>query len=109
MNNVMTDLLSDIPAEELEIVTGGCSGADAMGEDYARTWHLGLKVFPAKWDKYGRAAGPIRNRLMAEYASKADRGILIAFPVGKSRGTSSMIEQAKECGLEVHVYRENPV
>ena len=46
---------------------------------------------------------PIRNEEMAKYASEADRGILIAFPVGKSRGTRNMIKLAKQYGLEIEV------
>ena len=62
-----------------------------------------LKIFPAEWDKYGKAAGPIRNEQMAKYASEADRGILVAFPVGESKGTRNMIKLARQYGLEVEV------
>ena len=46
---------------------------------------------------------PIRNEEMAKYASEADCGILIAFPVGESRGTRNMIKLAKQYGLEIEV------
>jgi len=46
---------------------------------------------------------PIRNEEMAKYASEANRGILIAFPVGESRGTRNMIKLAKRYKLEVNV------
>lgn len=97
------DLLSWIPSEELEIVSGGCSGADAMGEEYAERWGIQCSVFMADWGKYGKAAGPIRNEEMAKYASEADHGMLIAFPIGESRGTRNMVKLAKQYGLEVHV------
>jgi hypothetical protein len=49
--------------------------------------------------KYGKSAGPIRNRAMAEYA-----GALIAIWDGSSRGTLNMIETAKKLELKVFIY-----
>lgn len=87
-------------SEITEIVTGGASGVDAMG----KRWALGLEVphteFKADWTAYGNAAGPIRNRQMADYADA-----LIAIWDGKSRGTKNMIEEATKRGLRVYVHR----
>lgn len=88
---------------DVEIVSGGARGADALGERFAKEFNLPLKVFPAQWTLYGKAAGPIRNAKMAKYAAEADRGYLVAFPVGESRGTRDMIRRAEECGLTVYV------
>ena len=89
--------------DSVEIISGHAPGADTLGEKFAITYGYPLKIFPAEWNKYGKAAGPIRNEKMAKYASKADRGILIAFPVGESRGTRNMIKLAKRYKLEVNV------
>lgn len=89
--------------DDIEIVSGHCSGADICGEKFAMKFHYPLKIFPAEWDKYGKAAGPIRNEQMAKYATEADRGILVAFPIGESKGTKNMIKLAKQYGLEVNV------
>jgi len=102
-DNTIHDVLMGYETDELEIISGGCRGADRMGEEYAEEWGIKCTVFPADWDTYGKAAGPIRNEQMAKYAAEADRGILIAFPVGESRGTRNMIELAKRYGLEVSV------
>lgn len=60
--------------------------------------------FPAKWDTYGKAAGMIRNKEMADYAIKdSEKAILFAFWDGESRGTKGMIDIAKRCGMEVVV------
>lgn len=83
-----------------EIVSGGAKGADSLGERYAKVNKVPLKIFKADWDKYGKGAGHIRNREMAEYATH-----LIAFWDGKSRGTENMINTAKELGLKVKVVR----
>ena len=92
--------------DPIEIVSGHAAGADMLGERFAKVYGYPLKVFPAEWEKYGKAAGPIRNEEMAKYASKADRGILVAFPMGESSGTRNMIELAKRYGLEVDVFEQ---
>lgn len=89
--------------DPVEIVSGHASGADSLGEKMAKAYKYPLKIFPAEWDTYGKSAGVIRNKQMAQYASEADRGILIAFPIGESRGTRNMIELAKRYGLEIEV------
>jgi hypothetical protein len=69
-----------------EIVGGRAPGVDELGEEYARINGLQFKGFPADWYSFGRAAGPIRNREMADYGD-----FLIAFPRSDSKGTKNMI------------------
>jgi predicted Rossmann fold nucleotide-binding protein DprA/Smf involved in DNA uptake len=83
-----------------EVVSGGARGADALGERWAKERGLPLHRFPADWNRYGKAAGPRRNRLMAENAQA-----LVAFWDGESRGTKHMIDVATELGLEVVIVR----
>jgi hypothetical protein len=54
-----------------EVVSGAAPGVDKCGEDFARYHRLGLRCFPANWERHGKAAGPIRNKEMAEYADAA--------------------------------------
>lgn len=82
-----------------EIVSGGAAGVDLLGEELAATNGVPVKRFPADWATHGKAAGPIRNRQMAEYADA-----LVAVWDGKSRGTKNMIDEAKKRGLPVYVY-----
>lgn len=86
-----------------EIVSGGAPGADTLAVRYATEADIPFKVFPADWKKYGRSAGPRRNRQMAEYADAA-----IVFWDGESRGTQNMIQQMRELGkpVEVIIYRK---
>jgi hypothetical protein len=85
---------------EVEIVSGCCGGADQLGEEYSILYGYPLIEFEADWKKYGKAAGPIRNKQMAEYGTH-----LIAFWNGRSPGTMDMIKQAKEHGLLVRVVK----
>lgn len=82
-----------------EIVSGGASGADKLGEEFALRMGCRLTSFPADWDTHGKAAGPIRNEKMAEYADAC-----IVFWDGKSRGTKNMIDMALKHKLELHVF-----
>ena len=81
-----------------EIVSGGAKGADKMGEQYASEYEVPLKVFPANWEQYGKAAGPIRNKQMADYADA-----LIAFIKPGSKGTLDMVTQAARKPLDLIV------
>lgn len=83
-----------------EVVSGGCSGVDQLGERWARDKGIPIKVFQAEWLTYGPSAGPIRNKKMADYAEA-----LIACWDGKSRGTKDMIDKATEKGLKVYIHK----
>ena len=74
-----------------EVVCGKAPGADTLGERWAIANNIPVKEFPADWDKHKRAAGPIRNSEMAEYADA-----LVAFWDGKSTGTKDMIDKMRK-------------
>ena len=82
------------------IVSGGCSGADLLGERYAKENGYSIDRYPAEWQKYGRKAGIMRNAVMADNADA-----LIAYWDGISRGTKNMIDEARKKGLAVRVKR----
>lgn len=104
LEKTVDDILSTIKDDYIiEIISGHASGADTLGEYYAKQHNILAKTFPADWDTYGRAAGPIRNEQMAKYASEADKSILIAFPIGESLGTRNMIKFANQYNIDVHV------
>jgi hypothetical protein len=84
----------------IKIVSGGARGADKLGERYARERGYALEIYPADWERYGKRAGYIRNKEMAEVADA-----LIAFWDGESRGTRMMIGLAQDHGLDVRVVR----
>lgn len=83
---------------EITVVSGCARGADKLGERYAQEHRLSLDLYPAEWEKFGKPAGYRRNVWMAENADA-----LVAFRVGKSKGTTHMINIAMEKGLRVRV------
>ena len=87
--------------DEITIVQGEAKGADALAKKYAKEKGYEVKSFPADWGKYGKAAGPIRNRQMHEYASRFEKRGCIIFWDGESRGTAQNIELASEFGTQL--------
>ena len=77
-----------------EVVSGAATGADAQGEEWAKSKGLPVSRFPADWKAHGRGAGPRRNIEMAEYADA-----VALFPGG--RGTDSMRREAQKRGLRI--------
>ena len=82
----------------LIFVSGGCRGADYLGERYALENGYKIEKYMAEWDKYGRSAGTKRNERMAQIAD-----YIICFWDGKSRGTKSMIEFSKQYNKPVRI------
>ena len=85
---------------DITIISGNASGADALGERYAREHSLKLEIYPAEWEEYGKSAGPLRNKLMAE---KAD--FVVAFWDGNSRGTKNMIDCAIDQNIPYRIIK----
>lgn len=99
-------LISETGLEVTEIVSGGANGVDAQAKkltelstslNYLSMVLLGRhKEFPADWDKYGKAAGHIRNTEMANYSD----ALLIIWD-GESKGSSNMKYQMLQLGKPV--------
>ena len=80
------------------IVSGTAREADKFGEQYAAERGYAVLRFPADWDRFGKAAGYIRNEQMAKNADA-----LVAFWDGKSKGTLNMIDVANKYGRLVRI------
>lgn len=68
-----------------EVVCGKARGIDTSGEEWAHTAGVHVMEFPANWGFHGKAAGPIRNKEMADYADD-----LVLIWNGRSTGSGSM-------------------
>ena len=98
--NLVIEAVSKAPWEPTVVVSGGAKGIDSLAEQWAVATGIPCEKYPANWKKYGRAAGPIRNKEMAEKAEA-----LIAIWDGKSNGTKNMIALARKAELSIFVYR----
>lgn len=70
------------------IISGGALGVDNAAQLYAEQHNIPFELVLAEWDIYGRAAGPMRNREMADLGTQ-----LLAVWDGTSRGTKNMISE----------------
>lgn len=78
------------------VIHGGARGADTIAGQWAAERGVPVMMIPADWDRYGVAAGPIRNAKMLE---RGEPHFVIAMPGG--RGTRNMIEQAERLRVPV--------
>lgn len=91
------------PDDTVTLIHGDARGADRLSETVLTGYFKGgfeIKRFPADWNKYGKGAGPIRNKQMLD-EGKPD--LVIAFLAEGSRGTANMISQAEKAGVKVEV------
>lgn len=97
VERVITDLVSEghRRSERTVVVHGACpTGADAFADEVAkrllrRGFDVVVEAHPADWQE-GPAAGPKRNRKMAELGAYR----CVAFWDGESAGTLSAIREA---------------
>lgn len=94
----------DKTQKEPVIVHGGATGADTEAAiNGQRLFNLQAEVHRADWKKYGRAAGPIRNKQMVELGAD----LCLAFPdhpKGEgSRGTWNCVDLAQQARIPVLV------
>lgn len=79
-----------------ELVHGGARGVDRLARMWAEGKGIAATEFEPDWDAYGKAAGPIRNEIMAEYAER----VLVIWD-GKSKGTAQCAKYAQSIGKHV--------
>lgn len=104
---IVLDRLRAEYGDSLFVVSGDASGVDAMVREWTERADYvgGRSVHYAKWEEHGRAAGPIRNRKMLEFAQTTARinpGSTVAlYAFRGGAGTADCIRTAKELGIEV--------
>ena len=84
-----------------EVVSGRAQGVDTLGEQWGHQTGRKISVFPANWKRDGKAAGPIRNAQMRDYADAA-----IIFIWANSRGSENMRLQMEKAGKPCFVVRD---
>lgn len=72
------------------LIHGAARGADSIAANWAKTRGIATVAYPADWDRFGKRAGPVRNRQMLH---EARPDAVLAFPGG--RGTADMVKQAR--------------
>ena len=103
---MVADVLFRVVDSEDILMHGACpTGPDAWADEWWATWQGGPPVerYPADWDEYGKAAGPIRNWRMANLLDPAC-DIALGFWDGQSRGTLNMLTEVGRVGAACRLY-----
>lgn len=92
------DAIKESGFEITTVVEGEAPGVDTTARIVAENAGIPVASYPADWDRFGKAAGPIRNTQMAKNADA-----LIALWRGDKGGTWNMIKQAVDNGLLIYI------
>jgi hypothetical protein len=89
--------LLELPLDTI-IIHGCARGADKMAGRIAKEMGFTVMEVPANWERYGKSAGPIRNREMLQLGPD----LVIAFHgnINESKGTKDMLKIAKKAGIK---------
>jgi hypothetical protein len=86
------------------LVHGAARGADSIAASIAQEMNGNVLPFPANWEKYGRAAGAIRNQQMLD--ENPDIDVVLAFhpDIKQSKGTKDMVTRCYKKGLRILIH-----
>ena len=93
----ITDFKADI------VIEGEAKGADTLARVVAESMNLFVEKYPADWERYGLAAGPIRTSQML-IEGKPDVVIGFNNDIKKSKGTKHMLGIASRAGVPTFLY-----
>lgn len=86
------------------VIDGGARGADSCGNRAAMSLDWPFMRFPALWEKFGKAAGSIRNQQMLD-EGKPDMVLAFHDDIEHSKGTKDMVARAEKAGVLVRVIK----
>lgn len=79
----------------LDVKAGVLLGVDRWADDWARQRGIRREPHPADWATWGKAAGAMRNKQMAELGAHG----CVAFPGGD--GTANVVRHAERFGIGI--------
>lgn len=91
--------------DELVVIEGGAKGADTLARKAATVLGIPVLEYKAQWDRYGRAAGPVRNQEMLD-VGKPDLVWAFHNDLERSKGTKDMVTRAENAGVLVEKFKE---
>jgi hypothetical protein len=91
------------PVRPSVVIHGAARGADSIAGEIAEEMGVRVEDYLAEWDKFGRAAGPIRNQQMLD-EGKPDLVLAFHPDISKSKGTADMVRRAQKAGVPTKVF-----
>ncbi len=95
----VADLGRFLPADTIEIVSGGARGVDSSAREYALAHGIKLTEFLPDYAAHGKRAPLLRNLQIIEYAD-----IVLAFWDGASAGTGFVIDNCRKKNIPVKIF-----
>jgi hypothetical protein len=92
--------------DKIFVIHGGANGIDKTSHKAAFRLGLNIHSYPALWSEYGRAAGPIRNRLMLR-ENPIDLVLAFHDNLKNSSGTKDMIDISLKAEKTVRHYKSD--
>ena len=93
------DFEAYLPDGTDEIISGGARGIDSCAREYAKRRGLKLTEYLPDYEKYGKSAPLVRNRLIVDAAD-----LTVAIWDGKSRVTRYTVGYARVKGKKVVIF-----
>jgi hypothetical protein len=105
---IILETLKKYKDDNVVLIHGNCQGVDKLAAEVGKGLGFEIECCPADWKKYGRAAGPIRNKEMIELLLNYKNRIMFAFHenIELSKGTKNCVNQAKKLGIIAKVIKE---
>jgi len=117
---IRIQLLNLNPTAEDILMHGACTGADTFGsflkdievrilfaESQAKALGFGIVLpFRPEWKKFGKSAGPIRNRQML-VEGQPDLALAFHDDVSISKGTRDMINQLSKANVPYQLFNNS--
>lgn len=99
-NRYMVERFVYLLPDDVVIVSGGARGVDRWAELTAKHHRRQYRIHRAQWQKYGKAAGFVRNNVVVK-----DADIVVAFHHGGSSGTRHTIDLCARYGVPCVIVR----
>lgn len=87
------------------VIEGEAPGADTLAREWAEVRHIDVEPYPARWEEYGRAAGPIRNTQMLLEGRPEMAFGFIDGAIINSKGSKNMWQQALKANIPTHLFQ----
>ena len=103
VTQAFVDLLREFKINPTEVILihRDCRGADKVSDFIGNFIGMDVRPYPAEWSKFGRAAGPIRNKQMLDENPDIDLAFAFHPNLDKSKGTKDMVERLEKAEIEV--------
>ena len=96
---LLDDIIQQYDIKDItEVISGGARGPDHVAILWARSKNIKCTIMKPDWGKFGKKAGILRNKEMAELCDEC-----LALWDCESTGTSSTIAFVEELNKPLHV------